>query len=306
MARPVLIANTPRASLRPLGAQGQTVAQAQQQIAAVIAASLTPRHALLFAEPVSDPARDQIAWYTTADGKAQRLTEAAPEAQLQAREAIAALADDIRNLASGYTAAQNPQQRQLGQLIDLAQSFPGEECVFLVGEQPVIVAWGYASTAASAAEPTTLTRYGVRPAGRVRAASAKADPGVDAAAYAAYARTAGARMRHAPAPPWVFWILFLIAGLAVGGGVAWAVQAGPVPIVWTAGVPTVVSDPLAEGRAAEAKLRQAIADLSLQIAQKQVQCTVPPAEAPARAPGPAPAPNAPPAQSPSPTGGAKP
>ena len=68
MARPVLIANTPRASLRPLGAQGQTVAQAQQQVAAVIAASLTPRHAQLFAEPVADPARDQIAWYTTADG----------------------------------------------------------------------------------------------------------------------------------------------------------------------------------------------------------------------------------------------
>ncbi|MBL8705886.1 MAG: hypothetical protein JNM30_13625 [Rhodospirillales bacterium] len=285
MARPVLIAHTPRASLRPLGAQGQTVAQAQQQVVAVIAASLTPRHALLFAEPVTDPARDQIAWYTTADGRAQRLAEAAPEAQQKAREAIAMLADDIRKLAAGYIAAPNPQQRQLGQLIELAQSFPGEECVFLVGEQPVIVAWGYASTAASAAEPTTLTRYGVRPAGRTRAARAEADAAAAQAAAAASASRASAASRHAAAPAWLFWILFLLAGLAVGSGVAWAIQSGPLPIVWTAGVPTVVSDPLAEGRAAEAKLRQAIADLSLQIAQKQLQCTVPPADGPARAPG---------------------
>lgn len=277
MARPVLIANTPRASLRPLGAQGQTVAQAQQQIAAVVAASLSPRHALLFAEPVSDPARDQIAWYTTAEGKAQRLAEAAPETQQKAREAIATLADDIRTLAASYTGARNPQQRQLGQLLDLAQSFPGEECVFLVGEQPVIVAWGYASTVASAAEPTTLTRYGVRAPGRSRAARAEAEALATRAAAAESAAGTSGAARHAAAPAWVFWILFLLAGFAVGSGVAWAIQAGPLPIIWTAGVPTVVSDPLAEGRAAEARLRQEIADLSVQIAQKQLQCTVPPA-----------------------------
>lgn len=310
MARPALIANTPRASLRPLGAQGQTVAQAQQQIVAAIAASLTPRHALLFAEPVSDPARDQIAWYSTADGKAERLTEATPEAQRQAREAIAALADDIRKLAAGYAAAQNPQQRQLGQLIELAQSFPGEECVFLVGEQPVVVAWGYASTAASAAEPTTLTRYGVRPASRSRALRAGGDAAAQASSTTSAAQ-AHAAQRHAATPAWVFWILFLLAGLAVGSGVAWAIQLGPLPIVWTAGVPTVVSDPLAEGRAAEAKLRQTIADLSLQIAQKQMQCAAPPAEGPARAPGgsdssPQPQPAQPPSTHTPPAGGAKP
>jgi hypothetical protein len=266
MARPILIGTTPRAGLRPLGAQGQTVAQAQQQIAALVASRLTPAHALLFAEPVADPARDAIAWYTTAEGKAIPLAQATPEQQKAARERIAVLADDIRKLAAEYAAAANPQQRQMGALLELAQSFPGEECVFLAGDQPVVLAWGYAAAAATAAEPTTLTRYGIRAQPKPRAAR----PAGDAAA--AQAAIQSQALRHAPAPGWVLWVLFLIAGLVVGSGVAWAVKSGPLPIVWTAGVPTVVSDPLAEARADEAKLRQMIAELSMQVSQKQVQC----------------------------------
>lgn len=287
MARPVLLATTPRAGLRPLGAQGQTVAQAQQQIVALIASHLGPQHAALFAEPVADPARDAVAWYTTADGAPGRLAQAAPEAQQKAREAIALIADDIRKLAQEYAAAANPQQKQMAALIELAQSFPGEDCVFLVGEQPVVIAWGYAPAAATAAEPTTLTRYGIRAQARAgRGGAGDADAASRAAAEqaardaAAQAAAHRARARYAPVSAWAFWLLFLVAGLVVGSGIAWAIKATQLPIVWTAGVPTVVSDPLADAQAAEAKLRQEIAELSIQVSRKQVQCTVPPAEPP--------------------------
>ncbi|MCC7048219.1 MAG: hypothetical protein IT562_16010 [Alphaproteobacteria bacterium] len=275
MARPVLLCTTPRAGLRPLGAQGQTVAQAQQQIAALIASRLSPSHALLFAEPVADPARDAIAWYTTADGKAVPLADTPPEQQQKARAAIAVLADDIRKLAAEFAAATNPQQRQFGALLELAQSFPGEECVFLAGEQPIVVAWGYAPAAATAAEPTTLTRYGIRGAARPGGDGAAARRAAAEAAAAAAAAGA-ARPRYAPMGGWVFWLLFLVAGLVAGSAVAWAVKSGPLPIEWTAGVPTIVSDPLADGRATEARLRRELAELSLAISQKQMQCTAPP------------------------------
>lgn len=284
MARPRLIATTPRTGLRPLGAQGQTVAQAQQQITALIASRLTPRHGLLFAEPVADPARDSIAWYSTADGTAVLLAQASPEQQAAARHAIAELADGIKKLAAEYAAAANPQQRQLAQLLELAQSFPGEECVFLAGEQPIVIAWGHAPAATAATEPTSLTRYGVRRAAKPRAAGTDQLP---AAAAAGVTAANGAQRGWRDAMRGPLWVLFLLLGLVVGSTIGWAIKSGPLPIVWTAGVPVVVSDPLADARATESRLRQEIADLSIQISQEQLQCVPPAQDQPPQSPSPA-------------------
>lgn len=289
MARPRLIATTPRAGLRPLGAQGQTVAQAQQQIAALITDRLTPRHAQLFAEPVADPARDSIAWYSTADGQAEPLAKVSPERQEAARHAIAELADGIRKLAAEYAIAANPQQRQLAQLLDLAQSFPGEECVFLAGDQPIVIAWGYAPATTAATEPTSLTRYGVRRAATPRATGATQRP---TAGGTGVAVATGAQRGLLDALRGPLWALFLLLGVLAGAAIGWAIRSGPLPIVWTAGVPVVVSDPLADARATESRLRREIADLSVQISQMQLQCVPAAQDQPPQSPVPAPAPSA--------------
>src|SRR5205823_6891287 len=60
----VLVAQTRNAELHALGTGGQLAVLAWDQVTQYLRRTLSPAHALLFAEPNFDPERGTVDWYT--------------------------------------------------------------------------------------------------------------------------------------------------------------------------------------------------------------------------------------------------
>lgn len=156
-----LIKTTSRGALRPLAYQGTFVTDCFHQITNLIAgnANLSLAHVQLFAEPLADPTRDTIDWYTSAQGVPKHFSSLSPEESAAITACKDRLIADIHNFATELQSSQDRHRSLSGKLLDLALQYPDSDCIVSVGEQPVIICWGLVS-GSSGAEREDLIRQG--------------------------------------------------------------------------------------------------------------------------------------------------
>jgi hypothetical protein len=191
--RPVLITTT-RLGVRPLGVRGEPLHAVAPQLISVIRRRLGGGAADLLAEPQMRESGDGIDWYAAGDGPVRRLadvSEAERTAALAALETQLAAIDALGSQLE--TSAAGDEARLVGRSLRLATRRPSDDFVYLVGDKPVIVAWGYEADSAA-----SLAGFGL--------------PTLPPAAFRQ------AAMASAPALPavivgWAWWVRALLAGL---------------------------------------------------------------------------------------------
>lgn len=152
-----LVTSIKQGDLHPLAYQGLLVYENSYQLLELIRSRLGLSHVLVFAEPMLDAGRQVIDWYCPVQGQIRPFADLLEENKQAIHEYLAVIAADVRNLAETLKA--NSQRSLGGELLDLAVLYPGDEWIYLVGEQPVITCWGF-GPATLGAQPEDLTRLG--------------------------------------------------------------------------------------------------------------------------------------------------
>ncbi len=156
------ITSTELADLRPLAWQGVQASSCYDQLVRLLQTRLGPKQAALLAEPIVDAQQGKVDWYSSAEGNIQRLLDLAPEQQNAVRAELASLGEAIYEIAQNLKNTPDSNSTMAGALLEMSISFPSEEYLYLVGNQPVISAWGYAPGNLSAS-PENLTRVKLLP-----------------------------------------------------------------------------------------------------------------------------------------------
>lgn len=137
-----LIATTALRGLTAIGSGERPLHAADAQLREAVTRQIDAAAARLFAQPVTDAKRSEIDWYSTCDGPIRRFDalngdeQAAVLAALDRRlQALAAAADRLRGDGEGAS--------HLATLIDRALLVPDENAIWLIGDQPVLVCWGF-------------------------------------------------------------------------------------------------------------------------------------------------------------------
>ena len=141
-----LIAQTQNRNYHLLGASGQMAVNAYQQLNQYLRRKLTPEHAALLAEPNFDAERGSIDWYTSIDGNIRRLSDLDPTERAQAEQRLGQLVSDIQSEIGSLQASPRDSDRLIGEMLALALEIPSLDQVYVIGDQPVLVAWGHART----------------------------------------------------------------------------------------------------------------------------------------------------------------
>src|SRR5215468_2434749 len=159
MAGDTTLIVTTRSGVRPLGVRGEPLYNAAPQLRRVVRRRLGDAAADLLAEPQLHEDGKAIDWYAAWSGSVQ------PVSALPAEKRQVVLADvehtlaDIRRLGDALAGA-GPREEMgvVGLSLQLAARAPAESFIFMVGERPVIVCWGYEREAATGLLPATLPR----------------------------------------------------------------------------------------------------------------------------------------------------
>jgi hypothetical protein len=157
-AQATLIATT-RSGVRPLGVRGEPLHNSAAQIRRVVRRRLGDDSADLLAEPQLHEDGSAIDWYAAWPGEVRQVANLEPAE----RSAILAKVDaSLAGIASlGQTlkgAGDGEDTGVVGRSLQLAACRPAESFVFLVGDKPVVVCWGYEKEAANALLPTVLPK----------------------------------------------------------------------------------------------------------------------------------------------------
>ena len=215
----VLIAITRRSELDPLGTGGHSAISVAPTLRAALLRALSPDHAALLAEPVANPARDEIDWYAEIAGPAVPLPGLDPAARAAAEATLAQLGDDIRTLAERLAAGPAEADRFLGEMLSFALTVPDESHVLVAARQPVLVGWGH--RAAGPRQPNPLI-IGTRLMAEARMAILPPPPPI-----------LGAVVPQRPG--WLWWAALAVAALL------WLVPAWLLGRALAAPVPCVVA-----------------------------------------------------------------
>jgi hypothetical protein len=312
---------TTRSGVRPLGVRGEPLHNAAPQLRRVVRRRLGDEAADLLADPQLHENDQGIDWYAGWSGPVRAVTDLPPAEREAVLAAVERTLAEIRRLGD-LLAGHGPKEETgvVGLSLKLAARAPSPAFVFLVGDRPVIVAWGYETEAANALLPLALPRV---PDARVPDAGVSGRRPVLEAAQRAPASTLPALVPAAGIPWWrtlaaaLPLLLLLLAGawalrglLPVPPDVAIATREGPD----APPAPDAPPDPLPALKAnfsteqsrervlkvelalAEAELKRRIADCKPPEPPKPPQVAVAP-------PPPAPAPPkvAPPKPTPAPT-----
>ncbi len=156
------ITTSQRSAMRPLACQGLLVTDCFHQITALLK-GLSTQHMALLAEPVhgnGHQGKESIDWYahpSCTDGQLRPLSSLEPEERAQYLETIHALALDIQNKSADLLAHNDAQHALSAEMLRLALQHPSEEDIWLLGEQPIVVNWGFTSGTVGA-QPEDLVR----------------------------------------------------------------------------------------------------------------------------------------------------
>lgn len=307
MAGQTTLIVTTRSGVRPLGVRGEPLHNAASQLRRVVRRRLGNDAAGLLGDPRAHEDGKALDWYADWPGPVQPLSALSPERRSEVLAEVERTLADIRRLGDTLAGA-GPREDMgvIGLSLQLAARAPAQSFIFMVGERPVIVCWGYEKEAAASLLPATLPRPPEPPMRR---------PVIEAPAVAALpvARPASATI------PWLRTLLLALPLMLLLLGAAWLLRemlpADPSLALATREGPSAPppgeppADPLPALKAAfstaqsrerilkvelslvEAELRKRIADCKPPEQPKPPQVAVaPPPPKPAPAPAPAPAP----------------
>lgn len=263
-----LITTTPRGDMHSLAVQGIPALERHAQITDLVRSRLGETYALLFAEPVFDPDRDVVDWYTPAASPLVPL-EAVDEAARDAvRERLGRMAGDIRALAEELANDTETRRHVAGEILAAALFLPDEKALYLAGEQPVAILWGCAPAQAGV-EPRDLSRLTRRatlpaaPDARIAADQTHASPGVHG----------HARQTKHGLLPWCLALALLLLFLALAYAL-WFTDA--VPSLYPR-MGNLNAEQERERRL-QAELSDEIADLRRKVAERRALCVRSPAK----------------------------
>ncbi len=145
---------TTRSGVRPLGVRGEPLYNAAPQLRRVLRRRLGDDAADLLADPQSHQSGQGIDWYAGWRGPVRAVDDLPVEERSAALARVDRLLADIRRLGDAL-AGHGPKEESgiVGLSLQLAARAPSPAFVFLVGDRPVIVAWGYEKEAAAALLP---------------------------------------------------------------------------------------------------------------------------------------------------------
>jgi hypothetical protein len=275
--------------VRPLGVRGEPLHNAQAQLRAVVRRRLGDRHFHLLAEPEPHALGGRIDWYCAAAGTVRPLTGLAEPGRAAARSDIDTLLADIDRVGQSLEAGPTEDGRLAGRSLRLAARRPSDEHLFLVGDQPVVVCWGYEVEAAGAVLPGTFVP-GVRMPASAQPPPTPQPPAPLPLAPMPVAATGTAAAVVASPFPWLFWLLAALLAIAILILASWLlrqylpvdpdtrVTVLPTPPT-TVPPPPPVHDPLPDLRrgidaaqSEEARLRTTLAALRDELAARLAQC----------------------------------
>ncbi|ARU93881.1 SrfA family protein [Tatumella citrea] len=136
----------PVAGLRAQGVRGLPVTDYSEQIHALLCLRGMHKIADCFAVPLRSRPQHELQWYSPLRGVVIRWSEAdiqqKQRALLMLEQAYAA----IEQLSELCQAAKTPAGVFFARLLEKMDSFPGEEAIYLVNNDPVITFWSYRQT----------------------------------------------------------------------------------------------------------------------------------------------------------------
>ena len=150
---------TTRSGVRPLGVRGEPLHNAAPQLRRVVRRRLGDEAADLLADPQLHENDQGIDWYAGWSGPVRAVADLAAAERDAVLGRVERTLAEIRRLGD-LLAGHGPKEETgvVGLSLKLAARAPSPAFVFLVGDRPVIVAWGYEKEAASALLPLALPR----------------------------------------------------------------------------------------------------------------------------------------------------
>ncbi|MCA0246262.1 MAG: SrfA family protein [Proteobacteria bacterium] len=150
---PTLIVTT-RNGVRPLGVRGASLHEAAPQLARVLRRRLGDAAADLLAEPQVHADGKTIDWIAGWSGTVRTLDSLPAAARAPVMANVEATLAEIRRLGD-VLAGHGPKEETgvVGLSLKLAARAPSPAYIFLVGDRPVIVAWGYEKDSAPTLPP---------------------------------------------------------------------------------------------------------------------------------------------------------
>jgi hypothetical protein len=154
MAGETTLIATTRSGVRPLGVRGEPLHKAAPQLRRVVRRRLGDAAAGLLADPQPHEDGKAIDWYADWPGEVRPLSALEPQRQTEVLATVERTLADIRRLGDTLAGA-GPREDMgvVGLSLQLAARAPASSFIFMVGERPVIVCWGYEKEAAPSLLP---------------------------------------------------------------------------------------------------------------------------------------------------------
>jgi hypothetical protein len=157
MAGETTLIVTTRSGVRPLGVRGEPLHNSAPQLRRVVRRRLGDGAADLLADPQLHEDGKAIDWYASWPGSVQPLSALDPARQEEVLAGVERSLADIRRLGDQLAGAGPREDMGLvGLSLQLAARAPADSFVFMVGDRPVIVCWGYEKEEAAALLPVAL------------------------------------------------------------------------------------------------------------------------------------------------------
>jgi hypothetical protein len=148
---------TTRSGVRPLGVRGEPLHNSAIQIVRIVRRRLGDAAGDLLAEPQLHADGKGIDWYANWPGDVRRVVDLAAGEQGDILARVDRCLTEISQLGQSLsTAGSGDDIGVVGRSLQLAARRPAESFVFLVGDRPVVVCWGYEKEAANGLLPPNL------------------------------------------------------------------------------------------------------------------------------------------------------
>ena len=150
---------TTRTGVRPLGVRGEPLHNSAVQLRSAVRRRLGDSTADLLADPQLHEDGKAIDWYAGWTGEVHKVADLDPARRGEILAQVDAALGDIARFGATLTAAGRGEDSGLiGRSLQLAARKPAESFVFLVGDRPVVVCWGYEKEAAASLMGPALPR----------------------------------------------------------------------------------------------------------------------------------------------------